>query len=86
MSQKLNAAIAVIGIDIGKNSFHIVGHTNRICEERANQADARPCIPHRPRQSHPLQLLSMSGCCARATSGQAAAAPPKRLMNSRRRI
>jgi transposase len=26
MSQKLNAAIAVIGIDIGKNSFHIVGH------------------------------------------------------------
>jgi hypothetical protein len=24
MSQKLNAAIAVIGIDIGKNSFHIV--------------------------------------------------------------
>src|SRR3982074_3621420 len=28
MSQKLNAAIAVIGIDIGKNSFHIVGHDN----------------------------------------------------------
>ena len=26
MSQKFNAAIAVIGIDIGKNSFHIVGH------------------------------------------------------------
>jgi hypothetical protein len=26
LSQKLNAAIAVIGIDIGKNSFHIVGH------------------------------------------------------------
>jgi hypothetical protein len=26
MSQKLNAAIAVIGIDIGKNSFHIVGY------------------------------------------------------------
>jgi hypothetical protein len=26
MSQKLNAAIAVIGTDIGKNSFHIVGH------------------------------------------------------------
>ena len=25
MSQKLNAAIAVIGIDIGKNSFHVVG-------------------------------------------------------------
>ena len=25
MSQTLNAAIAVIGIDIGKNSFHVVG-------------------------------------------------------------
>jgi transposase len=25
MSEKLNAAPAVIGIDIGKNSFHIVG-------------------------------------------------------------
>jgi transposase len=26
MSQKLESTIAVIGIDIGKNSFHIVGH------------------------------------------------------------
>ena len=25
MSHKVNAAIAVIGIDIGKNSFHVVG-------------------------------------------------------------
>jgi hypothetical protein len=25
MSQILNAAIAVVGIDIGKNSFHVVG-------------------------------------------------------------
>ena len=29
MSQKLNAAVAVIGIDIGKNSFHLVGHDHR---------------------------------------------------------
>jgi transposase len=29
MSQKLNAAIAVIGIDIGKNAFHIVGQNRR---------------------------------------------------------
>ena len=29
MSQKLNTAIAVIGIDIGKNSFHVVGHDER---------------------------------------------------------
>ena len=29
MSQKLESAIAVIGIDIGKNSFHVVGHDGR---------------------------------------------------------
>jgi hypothetical protein len=29
MSQKLSAAIAVIGIDIGKNSFHLVGQDRR---------------------------------------------------------
>ena len=29
MSQKLSSAIAVIGIDIGKNSFHVVGHDKR---------------------------------------------------------
>ena len=29
MSQKLNSEIAVIGIDIGKNSFHIVGQDRR---------------------------------------------------------
>jgi len=25
MSQSLNSAIAVIGIDIGKNTFHVIG-------------------------------------------------------------
>jgi transposase len=29
MSQTLNAAIAVVGIDIGKNSFHVVGQDER---------------------------------------------------------
>ena len=29
MSQTFNAAIAVVGIDIGKNSFHIVAHDER---------------------------------------------------------
>ena len=29
MSQTPNTAIAVIGIDIGKNSFHVVGHDER---------------------------------------------------------
>ena len=29
MSQKLSSEIAVIGIDIGKNSFHLVGQDRR---------------------------------------------------------
>jgi hypothetical protein len=29
MSQQSNCVIAVIGIDIGKNSFHVVGHDQR---------------------------------------------------------
>ena len=29
MSQKFNTAIAVIGVDIGKNSFHVVGQDER---------------------------------------------------------
>jgi hypothetical protein len=29
MPQTLNAAVAVVGIDIGKNSFHLVGHDER---------------------------------------------------------
>jgi transposase len=29
MSQTANTAIAVIGIDIGKNSYHVVGHDAR---------------------------------------------------------
>jgi transposase len=29
MSRKLNSAIAMIGIDIGKNSFHVVGLDKR---------------------------------------------------------
>ncbi len=28
LSDKLNTAVAVIGIDIGKSSFHVVGRTN----------------------------------------------------------
>ena len=29
MSQTFNAAVSVVGIDIGKNSFHIIGHDER---------------------------------------------------------
>jgi transposase len=29
MSEKINTGIAVVGIDIGKNAFHVVGHDQR---------------------------------------------------------
>src|SRR5436190_22164159 len=29
MSQTINSGVAVVGIDIGKNSFHVVGHDER---------------------------------------------------------
>jgi transposase len=54
MSQTLNAAIAVVGIDIGKNSFHIVGHDERGAivlrqqwsrgQVEARFANIRPCL------------------------------------------
>ncbi len=54
MSQSLNSAVAVIGIDIGKNSFHIVGLDSRraiVLRQKwsRGQVDARlanmpPCL------------------------------------------
>jgi hypothetical protein len=35
MSSKLNTAIAVAGIDIGKNSFHVIGAED--CRCKANE-------------------------------------------------
>src|SRR5205807_8193378 len=51
MSEKPNSAIAVIGIDIGKNSFHVVGHDARgaelACEIGNRDAPARSPRPSR---------------------------------------
>ena len=40
MSLKLNSEIAVIGIDIGKNAFHLVGQDRRgsMCCGRSGRA------------------------------------------------
>src|SRR6201996_6648974 len=53
MSQTPNTAIAVIGIDIGKNSFHVVGHDARAAEaggdvERHLMAAMRDAAARRP--------------------------------------
>jgi len=42
MSQKLNSPITAIGIDIGKNSFHVVGHDKRGAIVLATEVVARP--------------------------------------------
>jgi hypothetical protein len=44
MPQKLNSPIAVIGIDIGKNSFHLVGHDKRGAIMLCNRSDG--CTAH----------------------------------------
>jgi transposase len=41
-SEKLNSKIAVIGIDIGKNSFHIVGQDRRGAPSAAPEVVAWP--------------------------------------------
>jgi len=43
MSQKSSSAIAAVGIDIGKNSFHIVGHDRRgaiVLRQKWSRGDA----------------------------------------------
>jgi hypothetical protein len=47
MSQTPNTAIAVIGIDIGKNSFHVVGHDAALWGRSATgpTPDMRPYRP-----------------------------------------
>ena len=42
MSQKLESAIAVIGIDIGKNSFHVVGPRRAWCDRAATEVVSGP--------------------------------------------
>jgi transposase len=54
MSQTLNSKIAVIGIDIGKNSFHVIGQDKRGAivlrqkwsrgQVEARLANMQPCL------------------------------------------
>ena len=42
MSQQPSCAIAVIGIDLGKNSFHVVGHDHAWYDRAATKVVAWP--------------------------------------------
>ena len=70
MSQKLDVAIAVIGIDIGKNSFHIVGHDHRgAIVLRQFGAIARPLRAPRCRQDRVRSVVSDLHRSSSADSG-----------------
>src|SRR5437868_10448220 len=81
MSQTANSAIAVIGIDIGKNSFHVVGH------------DARGAIVLRQKWSRgqvetrlaniPPCLIGMEACVGAHHLSRKAAATPKPVGSTR---
>jgi hypothetical protein len=64
MSQTPNIAIAVIGIDIGKNSFHVLGHDARgaiVLRQKWShgQVEARlaTALPDRHANSHRLATM-----------------------------
>src|ERR1700720_1006040 len=63
MSQTPNTAIAVIGIDIGKNSFHVVGH-----DARRVVLTARPSLPVHPDKRTISEPVGMSQTCHDQTS------------------
>jgi len=60
MSQILNAATAVIGIDIGKNSFHIIGLDRRgaiVLRQKWSRGQVEACFANMP----PC-LIGMEAC------------------------
>jgi hypothetical protein len=68
MSPKLNSEIAVIGIDIGKNSFHVVGLDRRgaiVLRQKWSRGQVEARLSNLPR-------------CARRKSTQAAPKAPQR--------
>jgi hypothetical protein len=75
MSQKLNSAIAVIGIDIGKNSFHIVGHDQRdaiVLRQKWSRGQVETRLANLP----PC-LIGMEACVGASSQSQAQDAWPR---------
>ena len=88
MSEKLNSKIAVIGIDIGKNSFHIVGQDRRGAlvlrqkwsrgqvETPARQTCCRAWSAWRPAS---VRIMSVASCKCLATTPADAGEVPASL-------
>ena len=66
MSPKLNSAVAVVGIDIGKNSFHVIGQDQR-GEMVLRQKWSRGQVEARLANLPPC-LIGMEACVARIIS------------------
>ncbi len=69
MSEKLNTAIAGIGIDIGKNSFHVVGHDQRgaiVLHQKKGSESARGKVvarrAQRDRSKRDQRAVAAGGC------------------------
>jgi transposase len=69
MPQKSRTVIAVIGIDIGKNSFHVVGHDGRgaiVLRQRWSRGQVEARLANMP----PC-LVGMEACVGAFTSAAA---------------
>ena len=76
MSQKPNTAIAVIGIDIGKNSFHFVGLDQRgaiVLRQKWSRGQVEARFANMP----PC-LIGMEACDPRSTSASGRAPARRR--------
>jgi transposase len=67
MSQSLNSAVAVIGIDIGKNSFHVVGLDQRGAVV-LRQKWSRGQLEMRPANMPPC-LIGLEACVSSNLTG-----------------
>ena len=83
MSQILNIAIAVVGIDIGKNSFHVVWPGQARCDRTAAEVVARAdrgatcqhaAVPDRHGSPALVRIISVANCRRLLTSS------PRRLL------
>jgi transposase len=81
MPEKLNSEIAVIGIDIGKNSFHIVGQDRRgalLLRQKWSRGQVEARLANLP----PC-LIGMEACTgAHHLKSQTSGAWPRRLADA----
>ena len=74
MSLKRNSKVAVIGIDIGKNSFHLVGQDRRgalVLRQKWSRGQVEAWLANLPQC-----LIGMEACVGASSQSQASGARP----------